>query len=344
LLISTVFYKYRSFFFELKKVLITSFISITNAKFVWKKADWWHFVPFLLLTLKPLAIFGHDIIWEHWIQGKALVYFDGTRGNWADYLNNNEVTLFQALSIFERVYLMGYLILTVVRFNQYKKYLRSHFSNEDRYALNWMRILLFVFIIGFGMSWLGNVLSWVIDLDYADTWYSHFVMSLTIYILSIRLYALGPERMRSLQFEPSPVAEAIAPKEELIQPEQQQPEEEVLSLSPILDKLMEEQQPFLDADLNLAALSTQLDVSPALLSKTINLIHKQNFNDYVNGYRSREVMRRLEAGEHEKLTFLSIALDAGFNSKATFNRAFKKYTGESRRQYVSNHEMRRLTS
>jgi AraC-like DNA-binding protein len=318
-----------------------TFISITNSGFEWKRAYWLHFLPFLILSLQPLAIFVHDIVIEHWIIGKALEHFDGTRGSWEEYFNTNSLLFFQFINLFERLHLLVYLILTITRFNQYRKYVRGYFANEDRYALNWMRILLFVFVIGFGLSLLGNMMSWIIDLDYVSTWYSHFIMSITIYILSIRLYALGPERMRALHFEPTVVEETIALTTEATEPE---PDAEVLSLSPRLEHFMSEQKLFLDPDLNLATLAEQLNTSPSLLSKTINLTQKQNFNDFVNGYRSREVIRRLEAGDHERLTFLSIALDAGFNSKATFNRAFKKYTGESPRQYVSNHELRRLTS
>jgi AraC-like DNA-binding protein len=53
----------------------------------------------------------------------------------------------------------------------------------------------------------------------------------------------------------------------------------------------------------------------------------QTFYDYVNGYRVREVQRRIANGDAERLTILSIALDAGFASKSTFNLVFKKHTG-----------------
>jgi AraC-like DNA-binding protein len=41
-----------------------------------------------------------------------------------------------------------------------------------------------------------------------------------------------------------------------------------------------------------------------------------------------------EAGEQDNITLLGIAFDAGFNSKATFNRAFKKSTSLSPKEYV----------
>jgi AraC-like DNA-binding protein len=46
----------------------------------------------------------------------------------------------------------------------------------------------------------------------------------------------------------------------------------------------------------------------------------------VNGYRVREVQRRIQAGEARTRKMLALALDAGFASKSTFNEAFKKHT------------------
>jgi AraC-like DNA-binding protein len=58
-----------------------------------------------------------------------------------------------------------------------------------------------------------------------------------------------------------------------------------------------------------------------------------NFNDFINSHRVAEVKRRLEGNEAATVTIMSIAYDAGFNSKATFNRAFKKFTGGNPKDY-----------
>jgi AraC-like DNA-binding protein len=59
-----------------------------------------------------------------------------------------------------------------------------------------------------------------------------------------------------------------------------------------------------------------------------------NFNDYINSFRIEEIKKRFENGETEDFTVLGIALDSGFNSKTTFNRAFKKYTGSTPQFYI----------
>jgi len=52
----------------------------------------------------------------------------------------------------------------------------------------------------------------------------------------------------------------------------------------------------------------------------------ETLSDFVNGYRVREVQRRIAAGEARALKMLALAMDAGFASKSTFNQVFKKHT------------------
>lgn len=59
-----------------------------------------------------------------------------------------------------------------------------------------------------------------------------------------------------------------------------------------------------------------------------------NFNDFINQYRVKAVIKKMEAGEHTIQTLLGLALEVGFNSKSTFNRAFKRHTSRSPNDYI----------
>jgi AraC-like DNA-binding protein len=59
-----------------------------------------------------------------------------------------------------------------------------------------------------------------------------------------------------------------------------------------------------------------------------------NFNDFVNKKRVHAVIEKLEAGKHTIHTLLGIAFECGFNSKSTFNRAFKRHTMLSPKEYI----------
>ena len=99
---------------------------------------------------------------------------------------------------------------------------------------------------------------------------------------------------------------------------------------------METEKPFLDSQLTLSVLARQIGVNTTVLSYVINSGFEVNFNDFVNRYRIAEVKSRLDDGAAEKDNLLGIALDAGFNSKATFNRAFKKFTGVSPKEFAES--------
>ena len=57
--------------------------------------------------------------------------------------------------------------------------------------------------------------------------------------------------------------------------------------------------------------------------------HIGDFNDFINEYRIEELKKLLNDPKNNNFTLLSLAFEAGFNSKASFNRAVKKLTGKS---------------
>ena len=94
-------------------------------------------------------------------------------------------------------------------------------------------------------------------------------------------------------------------------------------------RLMEEEQPWLEPELTLTELANRLRTHPALLSKVINAGCGQNFNDFVNAYRVQEARRKLADARFAHYSLVGVALESGFNSKSTFNRVFRKVTGQA---------------
>lgn len=92
-------------------------------------------------------------------------------------------------------------------------------------------------------------------------------------------------------------------------------------------QVMEGESPYLEPDLKLAELAERLRIQPNHLSQVINAELGKNFFDFVNRYRIEEAKRRLLDKRYAHYSILAIALDAGFNNKASFNRVFKKETG-----------------
>lgn len=90
-------------------------------------------------------------------------------------------------------------------------------------------------------------------------------------------------------------------------------------------RLMESQRPFRDSELRLDDLASLLGIPPHQLSQVINQRFEQNFNDFINRYRVEEAKRLLADPARVNETVLSLAYEAGFNNKTSFNYAFKKH-------------------
>jgi AraC-like DNA-binding protein len=98
----------------------------------------------------------------------------------------------------------------------------------------------------------------------------------------------------------------------------------------LMHKLLGEEI-FLRDDLTLASLAYELDIEPHHLSRFLSISLKTCFNDIVNVCRVDRA-KILLSGDLSR-SILDIAFASGFNSKASFNRIFKKTTGVTPRQY-----------
>jgi len=94
-----------------------------------------------------------------------------------------------------------------------------------------------------------------------------------------------------------------------------------------LERHMTSEQPYHDASLTLKKLARQLSVQSRDLSILINHHIGQHFFDFVNAYRIEEAKKILVKEAPSNMSVLDILYEVGFNSKSSFNNAFKKHTG-----------------
>ncbi|MBP7176278.1 MAG: helix-turn-helix transcriptional regulator [Thermoclostridium sp.] len=104
-------------------------------------------------------------------------------------------------------------------------------------------------------------------------------------------------------------------------------EQTIHSLTQRLNKLMEEERLFTNPELNLNDLAKRLDISRNTLSQYLNICLKTNYNDYINRLRVEEMKLLLLDSNKSYLTIQALAQEAGFQSKTTYNRLFKQFTG-----------------
>lgn len=91
-------------------------------------------------------------------------------------------------------------------------------------------------------------------------------------------------------------------------------------------EFMRVEKPYLNPEIKLSTLASNLKIQPNHLSQVINERFGCNFFDFINKYRIEEAKLKLKnSGNRDKM--LTIALDCGFNNKVSFYKYFKKITG-----------------
>lgn len=93
--------------------------------------------------------------------------------------------------------------------------------------------------------------------------------------------------------------------------------------------LMGQEKAYRNPNLSLQTLAEQLDTKPYLVSQCLKEAMNTRFSDYINQLRIEDLKNRLRDPQKSHYTLISLAYEAGFNSKASFQRAVKKFEGSS---------------
>jgi putative ABC transport system permease protein len=105
-----------------------------------------------------------------------------------------------------------------------------------------------------------------------------------------------------------------------------------------LKQVMEANCYYQDPELSLTSLAEKLGLTTHELSRIINTTFKKSFNDFINEYRARDTIAKMQDSTHDHITLLGIAFESGFNSQSTFYRTFKLMTGKSPVEYKNSLE------
>jgi AraC-like DNA-binding protein len=122
---------------------------------------------------------------------------------------------------------------------------------------------------------------------------------------------------------PNPCAGGLTLEKPLLPPD------EARRIGAKLDAIFVAQRPHLNPDLGLSDLAQMLDLPRNHLSFAINSELGVNFYDLVNGWRVKEFRSLAADPRRDGDKLLTLAFDAGFNSKPTFNKVVLKLTGKT---------------
>ena len=302
---------------------VRSLLGLTNS---WKQS--FHFVPVLLLIAMLLQI---RLVLP---QSEFSVLMSSRPEQGLTPI----LLLFQALAA-------GYAVAVWYRLRQYRARLRQHYSSTQQRDLIWLQWLtlavVLLLIIWFpatqaGGPWMMLLVLGRLGLLYAFGWYGLrqqqvFLPQLSepapLLITEVPVTPVLPDSAGSQQLSPHPIAAATPATARYARSGMTAAATQLIGER--LTKRMTDESDYLENDLTLVELAQRIGTSPQLLSEYLNVALQQNFFDYINSQRVAQVQRQLitAAATGTADSLLSLALAAGFNSKSTFNAAFRKHAG-----------------
>jgi AraC-like DNA-binding protein len=243
----------------------------------------------------------------------------------------------------------AYLLLARRDYVLYQRWLDDDLSNREEFRLTWLRLFLTTFGVTL-LLWTGTVLFdvFVRHLNYFDRFPLYLWFSLLVYGLGVGgLRGAGLAYPRALETRDSerrmpasaqglyagPIVVAAVP-DGLAVASASRPSTTVERQPNWMETgnrwrdLVRAEGWWRDPDLTAPMLARHLATNTTYLSKALNDGLGQNFNEFVNRLRVDAVKAELVRPDLRR-DVLAIALDAGFSSKASFNRVFKRLTGQT---------------
>jgi AraC-like DNA-binding protein len=289
--------------------------TLTNAERKFSRRDLLLFVPTLIYLIFRFVIFAQSLEFKN--------RFDE---------NYYQPFVKPFVTVTEFAWNFAFLYFSIRHYRKYRRWLDENYSDTEKIKFDWLRNFLYVFTFVFVLGSIFDFTdSFVFDLSYIQYFYFELILAFVIYYLAVAGYLRSqPIEINFTEAESEKIEAATEERKSLL------PEIELENLKTKLLVLMNTEKPFLDPQLTLANLARRLGVNTTVLSYVINNGFEKNFNDFVNEFRIAEVKNKLASGAAETENLLGIALDSGFNSKATFNRAFKKFTGVAPKEFSAD--------
>lgn len=299
---------------------------------------WWlNFFPAVLEFSYYCILFAQSVSFKDY-------WDDAVQRSWASHLEQTLTLLSAAV----------YLLLSTRRYRIYQQWLANNVSFREEFRILWVRNFLVAFALIL-LTWLGfaGYDRAVRPLSYYEEFPLYIAFTLFIYYLGLEGWRHSgdsfPHENSSTTGDDPGEQEASTPPDlpsmqatfadlpaPATAPDWQQMGQRWLDQ-------VKHRELWRNPNLTLATLARELGTNTSYLSKAFNEGIEQNFNECINRLRV-EAIEAILRQDGETRDLLTIALDAGFRSKASFNRAFKAYTGHTPTEYRGTPAGSRLKS
>lgn len=231
----------------------------------------------------------------------------------------------------EMIGILSFLCYTIASFQLFRKH-KKVMEYQVSYVLAIRRYVAWILgaVALFTVLWMISFVSVIFKVSSVSTVLNYAVMwiSIPLFMYVVGYYSLRQPEIFRMRLKPKGKREKARLKPDEIQ-----------QLQKRLKFFIQEESIYKASDLSLKTLAEKLNTSSNNLSWLLNQIYQKTFYDYINTYRVQDVLESIDRELHLKQTLLAIAFDAGFNSKSTFNKAFKHVTSQTPSEYIKSRKV-----
>ena len=264
-------------------------ITFFDKQYIFKKNVMFHMLPFFFFIVATIYVLTH--------LGRPFYY--------------NRFSFYATLGLC--LHLLIYLIFSFRILKQNNIGLKEVFNSKMNPQSSWMQLV----IIGVVSVWVIKVMTfivwdcfksvnWCIDASMLSVLIGFAIINVKHYVMLVNPKILTGK----MKYEKSILTESDKKR--------------------ILNRLttyLEKEHSYLDPSISVASLSKELSIPIAYISQVVNELKGMSFNHFINHYRI-EASKQMLLDQHTgPKKILEIAYEVGFNSKSTFNAAFKSITG-----------------
>ncbi|NQZ08990.1 MAG: AraC family transcriptional regulator [Algicola sp.] len=230
-----------------------------------------------------------------------------------------------------------YLTLIFKLLSRYQSTVLNNYSDADKLTKQWLNNFMLLFLIVFLIALLRNVIKftqWQALLNVVTPLMMAVTLGFVCWILWQALH--HPGIFQGI----STTVESLVPQSDSATPNQKDKGIDDSEAEPILARLkahMSQQKPYLEPALNIDTLAQQLDLTAQDISTLLNRHLGLHFFDFINSYRVNAAADILAAKKYQDKTILDTLYEVGFNSKSSFNTAFKKQLKMTPSQFRQQH-------
>jgi AraC-like DNA-binding protein len=251
-----------------------------------------------------------------------------------DVAENGGPWFIRALEIALLVYGIGYAIAALLLLRRHREHVQALYSNLRGVSLRWLLVLAVLN----ALVWIAALVGFAIRISGSEAASAASAIvpigsTVTVFVLGYFQLGQGP----IFAGQPDVVAEPVIdvapsstpPKPAPVYQRARLADDDAAAVEARIKSAMTERRLYQRAGLTLSELADEVAATPHEVSQVLSTRLGRNFYTFINEHRIEHVKLGLTTSDRP---VLDLAFEAGFQSKSTFNSAFRKATGMTPRE------------